>query len=318
MRKDFVTARNHIKMTWNPQGYWTSPPGAFIGNGSYNEVCASFTQTELSRGKIPAGYSFSVNGASQFVVSNGSINRGGAVPPPAPALAPAPVVATAPTPVVKPAPRIVDTPTPAPESATTRRSFFGFGSKSKPETEATPAPVPAAMPVPLPVSKPVSIAAAPPPPKPVAPPPSRGAVLYSASVPNPKPPPGPGSRSASAPAARTQPTPAMRAAVLDPITAAPAASAPGAAAASSAPVGPSINGIPADMQKSFLSRHKPVFMMFDKDSGKWKSSEGAIKDLTTADEWCQQATAIDRRWGRIPGSFSYKHVGNGQVEATKD
>lgn len=72
------------------------------------------------------------------------------------------------------------------------------------------------------------------------------------------------------------------------------------------------------MAKSFLSRHKPVFMLFDKDSGSWKSSEGALKDLSTADEWCKQATAIDRRWKRIPENFSYKHVGSGQVQVTKD
>lgn len=263
MRKDFVTARNHIAMKWNPQGYWISPPGAFVGKGNFSEVSAAFTQTELSRGKIPQGYSFSVNGAGQFVVSNGPITR--SVPPPAPAALPAPA----------PVEKKIDAPIP-------------------------PAPVTVA-PKPVPAPKAIPVVETAPPPPPVK------KVEPVAATPPPAP--------------VIAPTPAMRAAVLDPIsapkpTAKPAVeSAPTTASTTPAP---SINGIPGDMQKSFLSRHKPVFMIFDKDTGKWKSSEGAIKDASTADEWCKQATAIDRRWKRIPETFSYKHVGGGQVEVTRD
>ena len=71
------------------------------------------------------------------------------------------------------------------------------------------------------------------------------------------------------------------------------------------------------MQKSYLSRHDSVFMVYDRDGKKWKSSEGAVP-AGSADEWCRTATEIDRRAQRIPEHFSYKHVGKGQLEVTKD
>ena len=264
MRKDFVTARNHITMRWNPQGYWSSPPGAFVGGGNASEVCAIFTQTERNRGKIPAGYSFSVNKAGQYEVSSGSIPKAPAPAPAAPA--PAPVASIAGATIVKALP-VQSAPPPAPKPVE--------APKMKPVVESV---------VPPPAPKPIPVVEAPPAPKP-APAPEPAPVVKAS------PPPAP------APMVKETPPPAPK-------------SEPSAAA--------SANGIPDDMQKSYLSRHKPIFMLFDKDSGKWKSSEGALKDLSAADEWCKQATAIDRKWKRIPESFSYKHVGGGQLEVTKD
>lgn len=317
MRKDFVTARNHITMKWNPQGYWTSPPGAFVGQGNFNDVCAAFTQTEMARGKIPAGYSFTVNGVSQFVVSNGPISKlNSSLPPPA-APAPTPVAVMPQSPPSAPVAKI-QAPVPPDPAPPAKRSLLSSLINGK--TEQTPPPAS--------VKKAAPLVETPPPPPVVQPrsseglpmlktvpqPPPRGAVIYSATVPNSKAPRASASEYTPRPAPQAQPTAAMRAAVLDPITAAPQPTA----TAISAPAGPTVNGIPADMQKSYLSRHKPVFMLFDKDTGKWKSSEGAIKDPSTADEWCKQATAVDRLWKRIPEAFSYKHVGGGQVEVTRD
>lgn len=113
----------------------------------------------------------------------------------------------------------------------------------------------------------------------------------------------------------------MREAVLDPIHPRPLPKP--AAEPSSVPVPPppavggGSDGIPPDMQKSYLSRQDSVFMVFDRDAKKWKSSEGAVP-AASADEWCKAATEVDRRAQRIPGTFSYKHVGKGQVEVSKD
>ncbi|MBL9143533.1 MAG: hypothetical protein JNM99_07585 [Verrucomicrobiaceae bacterium] len=287
MQRDFTTARNHIPMKWNPQGYWASPPGAFKSGGSASEVSAMFTQTEQARGRIPKGYSFSVNSQGQFVVSGGAIPKSTPPPPAAPAVAPVPAPAPAP---VKP---VEAKPVPKPEPKVT----------PQPVAKPVPTPPPASKPVtkPQPAPKPQPKVQSAPPPAPPAPPVKKAAPVIETPPPALKPNPA-----------------AMRAAVLDPIRATPATAKPSAPVADPQPAAASVNGIPGDMAKSFLSRHKPVFMLFDKDSGSWKSSEGALKDLSTADEWCKQATAIDRRWKRIPENYSYKHVGAGQVQVSKD
>lgn len=287
MQRDFTTARNHIPMKWNPQGYWASPPGAFKSGGSASEVTTMFTQTEQARGRIPKGYSFSVNSQGQFIVSGGAIPKSTTSPPAAPAVAPvpapAPVKPVEAKPVPKAEPNVVTPPV------------------AKPALIATPAPEPVTKPQPAPKPQPKVQSAPPPPPAPPAPPVKKAAPVVETPPPAPKPNPA-----------------AMRAAVLDPVHATPATAKPSAPVADPQPAAASVNGIPGDMAKSFLSRHKPVFMLFDKDSGSWKSSEGALKDLSTADEWCKQATAIDRRWKRIPENYSYKHVGAGQVQVSKD
>lgn len=283
LQRDFTTARNHIPMKWNPQGYWASPPGAFKSGGNSSEVSAMFTQTEQARGRIPKGYSFSVNSQGQFIVSGGALPKPATPPAVAPVVAPVPAPAPAPVkpveakPVPKAEPKVVPPPV------------------AKPVPTPPPAPKPVAKPQPAPKPQPKVQSAPPTPPAPPAPPVKKAAPVIETPPPAPKPDPA-----------------AMRAAVLDPIH------APSAPAAVPQPAAASVNGIPGEMAKSFLSRHKPVFMLFDKDSGTWKSSEGALKDLSAADEWCKQATAIDRRWKRIPENYSYKHVGAGQVQVSKD
>ena len=284
MQRDFTTARNHIPMKWNPQGYWASAPGAFKSGGNASEVTSMFTQTEQARGRIPKGYSFSVNSQGQYVVSGGAASK--STPPPAAPVA-VPVPTRAPTPA--PAKPVVVKPAPQPAPKVVPPPVVAPAPKAQPVVKPQPAPKPEP-----------KVQSAPPPP-PAPPPVKKAAPVIETPPPAPKPDAA-----------------AMRAAVLDPIHAAPATAKPSASAATPAPSAPSANGIPGDMTKSFLSRHKPVFMLYDKDSGSWKSSEGALKDLSTADEWCKQATAIDRRWKRIPENFSYKHVGAGQVQVTKD
>lgn len=253
MRRDFTTARNHIVMKWNPQGYWISQPGAFIGNGDSKSVCAAYTQTELSRGKIPQGYRFAVNEAKQYIVSNGSVGKPATVPASTPATAAAPPVTE---------------PSPAPASKT--------APPADPPRSAVPAPVPPAQ--------------------------SQSPIAEN-----------------SPPIAGRTVTPSMRSAILDPVHARTAAPDPAPGTTTEQPPGPTINGVPAEMQKSFLSKHyKRVFLMFDREAGKWRSSEGAIKDAGTIDQWCKEATVVDRHWKNIPADFSYKSAGNGQVEATRD
>lgn len=267
MQRDFVTSHNSVLMKWNPQGYWSSKPGAFIGTGSTKEVCEIHTQSALSRGKIPKGFRFYVSTTGQFVACDRPIQQLATARPSMQPSAPAPLPAPA-------SPMVAPTPTP-------------------PATQV--------------FQDPDSI-------------PVRRAAIIDDSPPHAQ------SRSPFSPAPSAVPAP-KRTAVLDPVHAAPSGGASGpmpVVSSSSLPIPPSpddrpeINGIPGSMQTSFLSRHDSVFMTFDKKAGKWHSSEGAIGDVSTADDWCKQATIDDRQAKRIPATFSYKHVGAGQVEATRD
>lgn len=283
MQRDFVTARNHISMRWNPAGYWTSPAGAFIGSGSSKEVCAAFTQTEQARGKIPSGFSFVVNSAGQYIATDRPLSR----LPSAPS-SPPPPVASSPVPAT-PSPQV---PVLAPTSP-----------KRVPLPPAIPPPTAVSMAPQIPIeplrrnSGSTQV--------------RRAAVVIDENAPPP---------------VMARPSPeaavAMREAVLDPVHPRPL-SKPAVDAPASAPVPPlpasaaGADGIPADLQKSYLSRQDSVFMVFDREAKKWRSSEGAVP-AASADEWCKTATEVDRRAQRIPPSYSYKHVGKGQVEVGKD
>ncbi|MBX7206790.1 MAG: hypothetical protein K1X78_00645 [Verrucomicrobiaceae bacterium] len=268
-QKDFVTSHNSVRMTWNPQGYWVSKPGAFIGNGSTKEVCDVYTRSALSLGKIPKGYRFQVSTTGQFVVCDRPLDQLATARP------------AAPPPASKPLPSVPPPPAPAPAAAT--------------EPASPPPSFPNADSIPV----------------------RRAAIVDDTPS------------LAQARGADASPMPsARRTAVLDPVHAtAPAGGPPDSfqvPSPSSLPIPPppdsrpEVNGVPGSMQTSFLSKHKSVFMTYDKKAGKWHSSEGAIKDDATADEWCKEATVADRLARHIPGSFSYKHVGGGQVEVTRD
>lgn len=272
-QRDFVTSHNSVVMKWNPQGYWESKPGAFVGNGGTKDVCDVHTQSALSRGKIPKGFRFYVSSTRQFIVSDRPVQQLATAHPSSPPPASVPA-ATDPVVPVSPAPNMVPAPTtPAqqvfrdPDSIPVRRAAIIDDTPPHAQTR-------------IPLS-PVSTAA-------------------------------PASRHTS---------------VLDPVHAAPSsvASGPASVAVSSAlPVPPlpadrpDANGIPGSMQTSFLSRHDSVFMTFDKKAGNWRSGEGVLADVSAADEWCKKATVADRQAKHIPETFSYKHVGEGRVEATRD
>ena len=294
MQKDFKTSVGGIAMVWSPSGYWVSERGAARGTKEQvKELIGTLNQTERANRKIPAGYVFAVGSQGEIVARSSS----GAAPAlaPAPASNDAPGALPAPTPYAAPAParqfselRPVTSPTsaPVPQPYVARPAVKGkpvpippLPVESPRIVEATPRPVPKALPF-EPKTKPVAEVL--PPVKPVV---SSGPKLI-----------------AEAPPATPVALPAPRTV---------AAEVPSAA-------GAGVDGIPAGMQKSFLSRNKSVFMIFDKDKGTWTSSPGAIKDVASADAWCKQATSVDQVYGRIPAGFSYHHLGNGQVQIRKD
>lgn len=297
LQKDFSTPRG-IRMTWNPGGYWSSPVGVLKGSSSQiQESLAELNRSGKALNGLPAGFSYSAGTQRELILSNGKLGRS-TLPPQAVPAPEAPVARAPAAAVPEPAPagkvRFEDLPAKTNTAPAVPQPYV-----SRPAVKGKPVPLP-----PLPVERRLTAVEPAPRSVPKAVPFDPKAASPIATLPAPV---KPSTRSgpklvADALPATPIPLPAVKPAATEP----------------SAPAGAEINGIPAAMQKSFLSRNKSVFMIFDKEKGSWTSSPGAVKDAEGADEWCKQATTVDRSYGRIPAGFSYHHLGGGQVQITKD
>lgn len=275
-------------------GFWFSPVGSAQGSKKdLEEMISILNGSEKARHGIPAGYRYDVGGQRQFILWSG---KGKAPTPP---LVTVKSSKKSKDPI---APATVPPPMPASVAAGQPPAPVAPPRPTRPYQKGLPVPIP-----PMPAAeKPRLIETSPPNSVPKA-------IPYNADV-KPAPAPAP-AKATPKPSSSTAPKLIADAPPATPVT----LPAPKPALVdNSPPPGTEINGIPAAMQKSFLSRNKSVFMIFDKDKGSWSSSPGAIRDLETADEWCKQATKVDREYGRIPSSFSYRHVGSGQVQITRE
>lgn len=78
-----------------------------------------------------------------------------------------------------------------------------------------------------------------------------------------------------------------------------------------------INGVPARMQKNFLTRRNNVLMTWN-PAGYWTSRPGSLLPGGDPEEACRDLTMTSRSAAQIPGSFSFRHVGNGRIECRPD
>lgn len=278
LQRNFSTTRGSVKMMWSPGGYWYSAPGALRGSDSDVSGFLSIMNSSELAGR-KLPPGFAFRKGSQRELVLSSNAIGVPALPVAPIKASKSKFEDLPSRVPGPSP-VAATPAPY----VPRPAVKGKPVQIPPMTQEKPKVAPTSVPKAVPyVAKPKPVDDTPPPA--VKPKPTSGPKLIADEPP-------------ATPVALPAPKPAIPDAPTTP--------------------GGMINGIPPAMQKSFLSRNKSVFMIFDKDKGQWSSSPGAVKDLEAADEWCKQATTVDRSYGRIPEGFSYHHMGSGQVQIRKD
>lgn len=74
-----------------------------------------------------------------------------------------------------------------------------------------------------------------------------------------------------------------------------------------------VNGVPPNLQRTFMTRRNGILMKWDA-AGFWSSSPGAVLPGFKANELCEDLTSISRSGGQIPQNFLFRHVGNGKLE----
>lgn len=74
-----------------------------------------------------------------------------------------------------------------------------------------------------------------------------------------------------------------------------------------------INGVPMNLQRTFMTRRNGVLMKWN-PAGFWASSPGAVLPGGDPDEFCEDLTSVSRSGGQIPKNFVFRHVGNGKLE----